>query len=68
MTCLLRDGSDLLPAWHRLKTDNATAAGRLRGTGTWGHLHVPPRPFRRDLGTSCAWLCLGSWIGKGLIF
>lgn len=55
MTCLLRDGSDLLPAWHRLKTDNATAAGRLRGTGTWGHLHVPPLPLQEGLGHK---LCL----------
>lgn len=50
MTCLLRDGRDLLPAWHRLKTDNSPAAGRLQLAG------------REDMGTSphpweghCAW-------------
>lgn len=44
MTCLLRDGRDLLPAWHRLKTDNDAAARRLRRGRTWGHLRVPPVP------------------------
>lgn len=62
MTCLLRDGSDLLPAWHRLKTDNATAAGRLRGSGTWGRLHVPPLPPQEGLGHK---LCVDTngWMG-----
>lgn len=64
MRCLLRDGSDLLPAWHRLKAGNATAAGRLRGGGTWGHLHVrvPPPPPREGLVRElCA--AVDGWMG-----
>ena len=45
MTCLLRDGRDLLPAWHRLKTDNDAAARRLHRGRTWGHLRVRPVPL-----------------------
>lgn len=67
MTCLLRDGRDLLPAWHRLETDNA-AARRLRRGGTWGQLHVPLSPREGRLREPwCAvgrwtWLCLRSLI------
>lgn len=49
VTCLLRDGRDLLPAWHRLKTDKGAVARGLRRGRTWGHWRVPSSPWEECL-------------------
>lgn len=55
MTCLLRDRRDLLPAWHRLKTDKGAVARGLRRGRTWGHWRVPSSPWEECLlKPSCA--------------
>lgn len=62
VTCLLRDGRDLLPGWHRLKTDDGAVARGLRRGRTWGHWHVPLSPWEGCLGSHHVLSDRGTWL------